>query len=66
MDANALIHAADAIKTMQAAGLLSVRAAKVAKQSLLSKLSECMEQWSEREQWDIVEALNSAYRKASA
>ena len=65
MDPSTLIHSVEAIATLRAAGVLGQKAAKAAMKVLIQKLNECMTYWSEKEQWDIVEGLNAAYRKAA-
>ena len=65
MDASKLINANQAISTMVAAGLLSKRVAATARQELLAKINACIAYWADKEQWDIVEGLNTAYREMS-
>ena len=64
MDASTLIHSVEAIATLRAAGVLGHRAAKSALKVLIQKLNEGIEYWADKEQWDVVEGLNVAYRKA--
>ena len=64
MDASTLIHSVEAIATLRTAGVLGQKAAKAALKVLIQKINECMAYWSDKEQWDVVEGLNVAYRKA--
>ena len=65
MDASNLINAKQAIATMVAAGLLSSHAAAAARRELRAKINACISYWADKEQWDIVEGLNTAYREMS-
>lgn len=66
MDASTLINSVDALATLRAAGVLGQKASKAALKALILKINECMAYWSDKEQWDVVEGLNAAYRKAVA
>ena len=62
MDANALIAAKAAILTLERTGLMKPRAAKTARKALRAKIGEAIAYWGDKEQNDIVEGLNAAYR----
>lgn len=66
MDANALIAAKAAIATLQAAGLMTPRAAKAAKTALRAKIDAAIEYWGDKGQIDIVDGLNAVYRSLAA
>lgn len=66
MDPNALIAAKAAILTLERAGIMTPRAAKAARKNLRAKIDEAIAYWGEKDQYDIVEGLNAAYRAISA
>ena len=65
-DANALIKSVEAISVLRTSGVLTQRSAKSAAKTLIEKLNACVSYWSDKGQWDIVDALNTAYRAACA
>ena len=66
MDASTLVHSVEAIATLRDAGVMGQKAAKASIKVLIQKINECMTYWSDKEQWDVVEGLNAAYKKAVA